>query len=337
MTKQIFALILFASIAFSCGSKKWGTPTGIEMRHAENAEINYGKKFRVQTFLKYDSGKEKDVTDKTELKLRSKGAELSGSFISISSYPTSFQNDTIVVTASYVKKDLNFSIGKKIPFNYKGELMLQFSGEEGLAGTIGSDGSTPLLFRSGKPGDAGGLGGNGGTGHDVSVHIYKSEKDSLYYIKVTDLNASQIFFFKNKDVGFPITIHSTGGRGGQGGLGGDGGDGKDGKKTEKKVKSPGSGGSAGDGGIGGIGGNGGTVFVIIHPSAKEIQSRITAYVLGGPGGEGGPGGAGGKGGGPLEGQEKGSDGLSGDMGAQGAQGIVGMPIQMIVEDFDIDY
>jgi len=337
MTKHFISLIFISLLAISCGTKKWGTPTGIEVRYSRDAHINYGKSFKVQTYLKFDSGKEKEITGKSELELSSADANVSGSYLELSSYPTSFQEDTVHVLATYIKKELNFTTKKSIPYNYKGDLVLEFSGNQGANGTNGSNGSTPLLFKDGKDGGDGSPGDMGDIGHDISVHIYKKEEDNLYYLRVTDLNASAVYYFKNKDVGFPIKVYSKGGTGGAGGTGGDGGDGKDGKKTEKKDKDPGSGGSGGIGGDGGQGGNGGNVYVFIHPSAKEIKSRITAFLYGGDGGEAGVGGRGGKPGTPEEGQTAGTPGNDGANGNQGLQGIPGPPIQMSVEDFDIDF
>jgi hypothetical protein len=331
-------LVFILSIVFaSCGAKKWGTPIAIEVRYDKNAEINYGHSFKARTYLKYSSGKEKEISDKKETEYKVSGANAKGNYISIPSYPENFQNDTIQVEVSYVKNELSFTTKKRIPFNYKGDLILNFQGAKGGSGADGSSGGTALLFRDGKDGDTGAVGGNGQTGHDITILVYKSAESGLYHMKVTDLNASATYYFKNKDAGFPIKIYSNGGTGGTGGDGGSGGDGKNGKKTEKKEKQPGDGGDGGDGGQGGSGANGGAVFITIHPSAEGIQSRIVTFVTGGQSGGGGAGGIAGNPGDPLEWQAGGKAGNAGNPGPAGLLGNNGPVIQVSVEDFDIDF
>lgn len=321
----------------SCGTKKLGEPVGIEVRYSEDAKINYGHNFKISTYLKYSKGGEKDISSKSDLSYMVSGATIYNSKIRLNGYPTAFTKDTIFVTATYTKKELNFSTKKSIPFNYKGDLELKFNGQDGDQGESGSDGGTALLFRDGKDGDEGLSGGQGENGHDITVHIYKKSENNLYYIRVTDLNSSKMFYYKTKDVGYAIKFYVNGGKGGGGGTGGDGGSGKDGKKTEKKTKRAGDGGNGGNGGIGGTGGNGGSVYVFIHPSAAEIQSKMTANASGGYPGDAGAGGKAGSPGTPLEGQEAASPGLEGAVGTVGAMGAVGLGIRFSTEDFDIDF
>lgn len=330
----IFCLSLFL---LSCGTKKLGEPVGIELRYDKDAQINYGHSFKVSTFLKYSKGSEKDISEKSGIEYVVKGAKGSGNKISIDAYPLTFRKDTIFVTASYIKKDLNFTTTRAIPFNYKGDLELAFNGAQGEQGESGSDGGTALLFRDGRDGDPGLNGSNGENGHDITAHIYRNPENQLYYIRVTDLNTSKMFFYKTKDVGYPIKFFVNGGKGGSGGTGGEGGTGKDGKTTEKKTKLPGDGGNGGDGGMGGHGGSGGSVYVFIHPSAKEIQSRITAFATGGYPGDAGAGGKAGSPGSSLEGQDEASPGIEGLPGSIGAMGAAGIGIQFSIEDFDIDF
>lgn len=330
-------IICLCLLLNACGTKKLGEPVGIEIRLSKDAQINYGHSFRLSTYLKYSKGGEKDISSKSGLDYIVKGAQYSSGKVSIDKYPVSFRKDTIFVTATYVKKELNFTTQKAIPFNYKGDLELSFNGTDGEEGTKGSDGGTALLFRDGKDGDDGYSGSDGTNGHDITVHIYKNAEDDLYYMRVTDLNSSKMFFYKTKDVGYPIKFHVNGGKGGRGGSGGDGGSGKDGKSTDKKTKRPGNGGNGGNGGIGGSGGSGGSVYVFLHPSAADIQSRITAISQGGYPGDAGAGGKAGSPGTPLEGQDPAEPGIEGSAGSVGAMGASGMGVQFSVEDFDIDF
>ena len=335
--KSLVAVLFIILLLSACSDKNLGTPTGIVVQPAENAEINYGHRFKVETYMTYDSGKRKLLNSKKDIEFIVKGGEVKGEMISVPSYPTSFQPDTIYVTARYARKDLNFETNKAIPYNYKGNLEMRFNGESGEGGADGSDGNTPLLFRDGKDGDDGSDGGLGNPGHDLSIHVYKVEKTGLYHIRVMDVTTSKFYFFRYKDSGFPIKIYVEGGNGGVGGDGGDGGDGKDGKKTEKKEKDPGAGGNGGIGGNGGTGGTGGTVFLFVHPNANGVQKKFVVSNIGGSGGAGGKGGKAGKAGDPLEGQEQPSDGLPGAEGHEGLIGDPGQPVQISVEDFDIDF
>ena len=320
----------------SCGTKKWGTPVGLQLRYDDTDNVNYGHSFRIQTILVYSSGKTKDVTTEDETSYQVEGGTLSGGRISCNGYPTSFKKDSVFVQVAYVKKEINYSLTATFPFNYRGDLTISFSGEPGQNGANGDDKGTGLLFRDGKNGEDGLPGGDGKNGSDMIVHIYKDTTNSMYYIRVSDINTSASYFYKNKDLGFPIKLNTTGGRGGDGGSGGSGGDGKDGRTTEEKTKDAGDGGNGGNGGIGGNGGNGGAIYVFIHPTAADIQSRITGFSFPGPAGSGGAGGKAGKAGTPLEGQTP-IDGTPGNAAPDGQPGQAGLGIQIHVEDFDIDF
>jgi hypothetical protein len=332
----ILGFVLLSLIS-SCGNRNLGTPTGLVIVPEKGAKINYGHSFLLRSFITYSSGKQKEVTGKKSVELSVNGGSVSGSIIYVENYPKSFKNDSIYISAKYLKKEVSFATAKVIPFNYLGDLVLEFNGLDGQKGEAGSKGRTALLFRGGKDGFEGEAGYSGDNGHDLSVHIYKDALSGLYFVRVMDVTTSEIYYYKNKDTGFPIKFKLMGGAGGEGGKGGEGGDGKDAKKTEKKTKLCGAGGNGANGGIGGTGGNGGTVYVFIHPSADGIQKRITIYNTGGVSGPGGKGGAAGKAGAPLENGNPCKDGVSGGYGADGTMGLPGQAIQISVEDFDIDF
>jgi len=328
-------LIILISLS-SCGTKRWGNPTGIEIEVPAEARINHGHSFEVNTYLVFDSGKRKDMSRSSDLTFAVKGAQVDGKKFRIEGMPTQFGSDTVWLRAQLNYKDSLYSSTKEIPFNYKGDLNIDLSGEQGQAGPNGSSGGTPIVFRDGKDGDDGGIGLPGMSGHDIQVHVYKNDS-GLYKLRLISLITNETYYFTNKDVGFPIIIGVRGGKGGNGGAGGSGGDGKDGKKTDKKEKLPGDGGNGGNGGQGGNGGNGGSVYLFIHPTAADIQSRITVYNTGGAGGDAGAGGAAGRPGSALENQTEGIEGNSGLPGPEGIPGASGEATVITVEPFDIDF
>ena len=330
----ISSFLILAGCNLFKGSK---TPTGIEFKYNTSANINYGYSFSFKTVLVYSNGKTKNISGKEELDITIEGGDYNNGSISLPSYPTSFQKDTIKIEATYTNGDLVFKKSIAIPYNYKGDLKLDFSGNSGDDGEKGSNGGTSMIFGYGKDGDAGGQGKDGYNGSDLLVHIWKDEISQLYFIRVTDINADKMYFFKNQDSGYGIKLDITGGKGGKGGNGGDGGDGKDGRIKKEKKKEPGDGGNGGSGGNGGNGGNGGSVYVFIHPNAAEIQSRIAIYNFGGEPGIGGNGGKAGLGGKPLEGQNAGTDGIAGNAGVPGVSGNTGEAYEISVEEFDIEY
>lgn len=302
-----------------------------------NATINYGHSFSVKTMIVYKGGKEKEITSKKELRITIKGANYKKGTIYIDGYPETLRSDTIYMSAEYIKDNKTYSLKEAIPYNYQGDLLVEFRGEKGANGANGKSRSTPIIFRDGKDGEDGYAGESGENGDDLSVNIWKDTLTGLYRIKILNLNTTKTYHYTFKDAGFGIRFDVNGGNGGDGGDGGDGSDGKDGEITEKKTKSPGDGGNGGNGGIGGIGGNGGMVYVLIHPNAKEIQSKIAVYNFGGNGGLAGEGGKAGNAGKPAEGQGDANSGLDGAPGAIGEVGLQGAPFQITVEDFDIEY
>ncbi|MCG8576069.1 MAG: hypothetical protein MI810_14360 [Flavobacteriales bacterium] len=308
----------------------------IRFEYDQNSNINYGYTFPLKTIAVYSNGKEKDITSKSSLEVQCSGAKYSNGKISINAYPTQFDTNVIHLSAKYTQKEQVFEHKIDIPFNYLGQLKLNLSGNRGAKGTDGADGKTAILFRDGKDGEIGAVGQNGENGHDLSVYIWKDETSGLLRMKVEDLSDPKSYYYQYKNTGGGVLFTVNGGTGGKGGAGGEGGDGKDGRKTEKKIKSPGDGGNGGQGGDGGTGGNGGSVYVFIHPSAAEMERKISVYSFGGQGGEGGTAGAAGKAGDPLEGQEAAEDGTVGIPGSTGVPGQAGEIFEIVIEEFDID-
>ena len=309
---------------------------GIKFSYADNSTINYGHNFYLKTILVYKGGKEKNITSKKELNIELTGGKYNNGKITIDGYPEQLGYDTIFVKAIYTVNDTSYSLQQAIPFNYKGDLKIDFVGNQGSVGEDGKNRSTPLLLRNGKDGEAGENGENGQNGHELTVNVWKEIETDRYRIKVSNLITSKVYYYTYKDNGFGIVFNVNGGNGGNGGNAGDGGTGKDGIITEKKNKNPGNGGDGGNGGTGGNGGNGGTVYVFLHPSAKELKNKIAIYNFGGESGKGGSSGDGGKPGTPEDGQSSGTDGVSGTEGGIGKNGYQGTAFQVVIEDFDIE-
>ncbi|MBK9592572.1 MAG: hypothetical protein IPO32_14110 [Crocinitomicaceae bacterium] len=330
-------MLLMTFIATSCaifqGNKK---PVALELRYNKAAFINYGYAVELNSILIYSNGKEKDVTNKDELKVTVQGAFYSNGIFRIDNYPKKLSTNLIRVSASYIKDEVNLSASLEIPFNYKGDVQLNFAGKSGSTGEKGSKGTTPLLFRDGNAGGDGTIGGDGFAGDNLTVYVWKDSVD-FYFIKVNNLTSSQNYIYKIKNEGYGFKFNVNGGSGGTGGAGGDGGDGKDGSNNNNKLKAPGNGGQGGIGGTGGNGGPGGSVYIFVHPNASDIQSKFAVYNFGGSGGYGGNGGDGGKAGKPLEGQTAANAGAKGNNGSGGYSGANGDVFQIIVEPFDIEY
>jgi hypothetical protein len=334
---RFLLITLLTFIATSCavfqGNKK---PVALELRYNKAAFINYGYSVELNSILIYSNGKEKDVTNKDELKVTVQGAFYTKGSFRIDNYPKKLSTNLIRVSASYVKDDVNLSASLEIPFNYKGDVQLNFAGKSGSSGEKGSKGSTPLLFRDGNTGGDGTVGGEGFAGDNLTVYVWKDSGD-FYFIKVNNLTSSQNYIYKIKNEGYGFKFNVNGGPGGNGGDGGDGGDGKDGSNNNNKLKAPGNGGPGGTGGLGGTGGRGGSVYIFVHPNASDIQYKFAVYNFGGSGGSGGAGGDGGKPGTPLTGQAAGNAGTKGQNGSGGYSGANGDVVQILVEEFDIEY
>lgn len=330
----LILLFTVSGCALFKGSKK---PVELQLRYNSYAAITYGATFDLDAYLLYSNGKEKNINGKDELTIKITGAEsYRNGRIHINQYPTQLSSNVISVYASYVKDDISLKAETKIPFNYKDNVNLFFLGNRGPNGANGEKGGTALLFRDGKPGSDGGPGGDGYAGDNLTVYIWKDSVD-FYFIRVNNLTDGKKYIYKIKDSGFNFTLSTSGGNGGDGGTGGSGGNGKDGVLEGSKTKLPGDGGKGGAGGNGGMGGKGGSIYIFIHPNASAIQPHIFGYNYGGNGGDAGKGGSGGKAGVPLAGQSAASDGLNGNNGFAGQPGQQGDVVQVLVEEFDIEY
>ena len=339
MSKIAFVLLIIPLFIIGCGiSKGKKIPAKIEIRYDEKSEINYGSTIPFKTILTYTSGKQKDISGKSDLGIKVTGAKHVSRSIKVPAYPLSFGSDSILIEASYSKGELIFTDAKTMHYNYKGDLKLGFNGGNGSSGSDGSNGGSSMVFRHGKDGDIGLEGGLGENGHDLVLHVYKSDTSDFFFIRVTDLVSSSMYYYRWKNIGFGIKIYVNGGDGGQGGDGGDGGDGKDGKITEKKEKRPGDGGNGANGASGGSGGDGGSVYIFLHSTAAEMQYKISVFNQGGNPGAGGKAGKAGEGGKPAEGQSQTENGVGGEYhGGPGNLGSSGPAVQISVEEFDIDF
>ncbi len=306
----------------------------LRFEYKENGNINYGYSFSFKTYAVLANGKEKNITGKKGLTIDCFGAIYKKGVIRINGYPERFSDDIIQLRASYQKNGKVFKKKIDIPFNYKGELNLDFSGLLGETGENGDGGGTALFFRWGKDGDDGETGGTGGKGDVLSVYIWKDPTSQKYKMRLENVTTASTYYYSFLDKGFGILFNINGGPGGMGGFGGNGGSGKDGDKSGKKIKLAGDGGNGGDGGYGGQGGTGGSIFIFLHPNAQQLRDKITIYNFGGPGGEGGGAGSAGIAGNPLEGQDPATDGIAGQPGTGGDEGFIGEVIQFSIEEFD---
>ncbi len=306
----------------------------IEIRYDTNVPILYGHSFEINVLAIYSNGKKQEITHKNNCLISVIGGSINKGTITIPNYPTTPIRDTILVTANYSLDDQSFSKELKIPYNYLDHLTVSFNGANGLDGTRGKDKGTPLIFRNGNDGATGANGAPGEDGHQLAVYIWKEDASDLYRIKVNDLITDATYFYTFRDRGFGLKLILNGGRGGNGGDGGDGGTGKDGSISDNKTKEPGNGGNGGNGGTGGNGGNGGSAIIFLHPSAIELQNKISITNLGGESGGPGIAGKAGQAGQPLNGQTPGQTGAEGIHGKSGENGLIGDPFQLLIEAFE---
>lgn len=308
----------------------------IEINYDKDAAIHYGREFNVNVYAIYKNGKRRNISRKSDLSVNVEGGDFTNGTVKIEQYPTSWLPDSLKVEATYSTETDSFSTQKSIPFNYKGELKLDFSGQAGTDGRKGKDRGTPLLFRDGNDGGDGEKGNNGEQGNDLTVLIWKAPNHDYYRIKITDLIANINYYYTYRYTGSPLIIMSNGGMGGEGGNGGDGGTGKNGVSTDEKDKRPGDGGNGGNGGDGGMGGDGGTVYITFHPNAIALKDVITVYNFGGDGGQGGLAGEAGEPGDPANEQDAGEYGVEGNSGQMGLNGNMGETI-IVTEPFDFEF
>lgn len=328
-------LLSTLSLAGLTNEKK--VPKSLEFSLSQTAFVNYSSVFQVECYLTYNNGKKKEITGKDELTVSVTGpATYSRGKIYVDAYPQKLCENTIRIKGAYKKDKISLETSLEIPFNYKGDIELNFSGTQGSSGQDGAKGSTQLVFRDGNKGEDGGPGGEGSRGDNLTVYVWQDSVD-FYFIKVNNLTSGKTYIYKIKENGYGFRIKVNGGKGGKGGKGGNGGDGKNGSSNNGKTKLPGNGGNGGSGGMGGTGGNGGDVYVFIHPNASSFQSKIAVYNFGGTGGDGGDAGKGGAGGSALEGQTAGTKGTDGASGTPGYSGLNSTVFQILVEEFDIEY
>ena len=214
--------------------------------------------------------------------------------------------------------------------NFKSATTLYYKGNNGQIGLNGKDGTIPIIFRDGKPGEAGGNGTDGEVGKKIIVHV-KKEYDKvfdkeIFFVYAFDSITSATHIYRSLYPEKGIEINVCGGDGGAGGSGGDGSRGK----AANEGKTAGDGGDGGFAGNGGNGAKGGKAIVIAHTNASEILGYLRIDNSGGVAGAFGRGGAAGAGGG---GSSSGRIGKSGGNGNAGLPGEHGPNFELKVEEF----
>lgn len=294
---QLFLALVFFFLSACSILKGNKTILDIDIRFNETAPILYGHTFEITVFAIYSNGKEKEITHKNECSLSVTGGTYSKGKISISSYPTVPETDTIAVKASYLAQNKSWTKEIKIPFNYLDHLTVSFNGIGGENGGKGKDKGTPLIVRNGNDGEQGEDGAPGENGHQLALYIWKENTTDLYRIKVNDLITNTFYFYSFRDHGYGLNFIVNGGQGGKGGIGG-------------------------------------SALIFLHPSAIELEKKIIITNNGGLGGNGGKGGDRGLPVKPLNGQNPGQKGVEGKDGLTGMNGLAGDPYQLIIEEFE---
>lgn len=334
MTKLMY-LTFILSLLTACGSLKKFSISDLDRVYLEYNPVEplqYGGTFEAKILALKTNGEEVDLTNYHDLDFISTDLSKSGKRFTIIKRPTSFNEEPMRMQYYIKKKKESYTFSDSMNVNLWGDLSVDCSGFNGTnAQDQSSTSSTSVLFRDGRNGDFGLHGTNGQNGQNYVVYLWK-EKDE-YFVYVLNSDTQQEMRYKSKrpeDFKFDF----SGGNGGNGGNGGAGGDGRDGEVKNGKSKAPGHGGHGGDGGSGGNGGNAGTVMFFLHPSAVDIEGRISFDMSSGRGGQYGNGGKGGQPGKPLAGQLPASPGVQGRNGFAGMSGLSGQTPLISVREFD---
>jgi len=213
----------------------------------------------------------------------------------ILSNPTAVKNDTAIIFIK-LKGNQNTSSTLKIPLNYKGTLLLDYSGQNGKRGENGEEGkngkitgstsSDPENGKNGKHGFAGEKGAN------LQIALTQNNSNtgqgpSLCNLIIHNISSSITDTFKIDILNSKAIIMSNGGSGGDGGLGGNGGHGANGDRNAMYTSYGQFGALGGRGGNGGFGGDGGQISIFIDSHLMDFINNIHVLNQGGPGGKGG--------------------------------------------------
>ena len=292
-------LVLFCSACTILAKNK--SVKAIEVSYSPEAVVTYNTIIPVKVYALLGNDKTKNITGNSLLKVETEGGTYRNKALYPLAYPLNFNDSLIKATFSFENNDSVLSKTIELPYNYKGDLSLDFSGQPGKDGADGTKGQLNVISRDGVNGGNGEDGMNGENGHELLINIWKTGE--LYFWRVNDITVDSFYCYKTSEITSSITINASGGKGGIGGDGGKGKNGKDGTSKKDKLKPPGNGGNGGNGGHGGQGGNGGNVYVFVHSNASDIISKINIISNGGQPGQNGEGGAEGKAGIPLDGQK----------------------------------
>ena len=183
----------------------------------------------------------------------------------------------------------------KIPVNYQGNLILNYSGKNGLDGKNGENGKPGIISdaRATDPemGSDGQNGMNGDAGGSFYIYLEPASLTGSHYpdlinLIIHDKTDLPLDTFKIDSSHTGLYFILNGGSGGNGGDGGHGGHGADGDQTVSFGHGhPGA--LGGKGGNGGNGGNGGQVIVYLNEKLESFVNRIKIINNGGKSGHGG--------------------------------------------------
>lgn len=256
------------------------------------------------------------------------------------------KNDTAAISIQLTAVP-GLSKSLKVPVNYKGNLLLNYSGKNGPDGKNGENGEPGVLSgtRAIDPekGNDGHPGTNGDTGESFYIYLEPSRipgspHPDLINLIIHDKTDMPLDTFRIDTSHSTLCFILNGGDGGNGGSGGDGGHGADGDQTLSFSHGhPGA--LGGKGGNGGDGGNGGQVILYMNEKLESFHDRIQIFNHGGIGGHGGKMGKTGtrgitslyrEGSSDKKAGRKTQKDMSGIKGRDGKNGLDGPPIQTFV-------
>ncbi len=308
MKKLILILTLFASITFVYAQSKEEIKIKDFLQKKNITEIevslidsiyksNEGIPIVIRAFTK--KGKNIDCTGKSIIDnffIDAKGLTINkkGQFFAFN--PMLYKDHEFPFKAVF-KYNTTISNQDTFTLNYKGKLVLDYSGRKGKNGEPGAY-IESYNSVNGLPGKVG-LTGNKGRNIEVFITSYIDEvlQKELLQIKVLNLGNNNENIFLANPLESEIKIMANGGNGGQGGRGGPGGKGTtrnvrySGNVVSAPAATGGSGGYGGNGGKGGIGGQGGSITFNIDSLSSKYLNLFSFENRSGYGGKEGKAGA----------------------------------------------
>ena len=317
-----FLLLLFFLVACQSDKLLMDNIASLSLEVEQNAIVNVGSTFPYSIRATLNTGDERKVKNDAFVSFPDGTLRDAGNHRATLIQPLNdFTTAVVPFNLAFQFGDYRVISSDSLHLNFKGPIVADWQGVDGLNGTQPRASASTIFGRDGLEGKPGGIGQNGGNGPHFTGYLWL-ENDELRLLLICDsANKSYCYRSLQKD---SLIINLRGGNAGNGGNGGRGGDGKAGKVD----KLP------GNGGDGGAGRNGGSLMLFIHPTASYMNESIRLINLGGKGGIGGKGDAPGAPGKTTNGKVLVTSGTAGDQGISEKDGENGPPVTISIVAFD---